>query len=424
MPAFSDADFSGCMFIGAGGADLQSVLRLSHLLPQRPLGGAEDAVRGCVVLNATYERGLDARGVQDALLRQVAAVNEFYGRALLNVIGAPEPVRREDFNLASVAPPPPGVLDGSWAQRDYMGVFGQQGGADPSVFGIELRLALRMGEHMLHVRYVFIAAEALATLWALSRGGCLAPRILVTIQSGPLEQRDGPMEALLAALRPPLPTVWVRGQHLEYPPRYNLERVVRAEAAIADPSLTYPVRLGRFAGWRSDLGAEPLFHRPSDRDATKVAAFAFATAPPPPAVVWQRASDDGQRVLRLVPWASSPDDAPPLFVGSARAVRAGTEHGWVSTTWGELGAGSRAAPTHLGLLDGMRLAEQAARERGLTDVAMTPCGLEWEAEAAIEAWLAEPTRPMRLTIYYKSPLDFVVVRGAWRDGAWRTGDGA
>lgn len=427
MPAFTEADFTACMFVGAGGLDLQPLLRLSHLLPTRPLPAPNEglaAESGCVVLNTTYQRGLDLPAVSAALLRQVAATNDFYASELIEVRGAPVVLRREDFGITTVAAPPAGVLGGQWVQRGYMEVFGQHGGAAPSVFALELQLALRTGEGVRHIRYVFIAGESLATFWALSRDGRSSPRIVVTIQSGLLEERDGPMAALLKTMRPPRPAIWVRGRHSQRPPSWAPERTVPAEPAITEASKTYPERLGRFAGWRSDVGAASLFHQPSDRDPTKIAAFAFAASTPPVPVPWQRSSADGQRVVRLVPWTNSPDEVPPLFVGSKRAVQAVAAHGWSCATWRELNPSSHGAATYVGLLDGMLLAEQAACGRELSHVAMTPCGLECEAEPAVSAWLAASDRPMQLDIQYKSPLDFAVVRGAWRDGDWSYDDDA
>lgn len=213
-----------------------------------------------------------------------------------------------------------------------MEVFGQYGHASSDVFGVELRLTIRFYQSIRHIRYVFVAGETLASFWALSRNGRSSPRILVTIQSGPLEEPDGPMEALLAAMRPPRPTIWVRGRHQRRARGFAFAGDMDAERAIATPSTTYPVRLGRFAGWRSDVGADSPFFQPSDRDPANVAAFAFARSAPPPAMVWQVHSTTGERVVRLVPWTSSPDEKPPLYVGSNRSVQAAKKREWDCVT--------------------------------------------------------------------------------------------
>lgn len=80
MSAFTEEDFAASMLIGAGGLDLQPLLRLSHLLPTRPLSALNDglpAESACVVLNITYQQGLGLDHVGPSILQQITATNKF-----------------------------------------------------------------------------------------------------------------------------------------------------------------------------------------------------------------------------------------------------------------------------------------------------------------------------------------------------------
>ena len=261
----SAPDFEASAFIAGGGDDLQPLLRLSQFLPDRPvqLDGRQRAAR--MFINATYERDVPVEPDMAALNQRLENLDRWYCTGALRLVRGPTPLRRRDIEAWAL--PPPAGLFGRFDRVAYQAAFD---GFLPSACELLFERGL-WGERRL-LRVIYMRAEALATLWALSHGGRIAPRVLVSIQTGPLEEVDGPLDRLLGRFTGAKPQLWLRGrqeggsQPERYEDRMELHR----------PPVHMPIPAGRWDFWDTELGVPSRYHRPPGRDPMRTQVTGWA----------------------------------------------------------------------------------------------------------------------------------------------------
>ena len=375
MTRLTTTDFTACAFLAGVGDDLQPLLRLSHLLTPQPIPADPAGRSARLFVNVTYEGDIPAQPDLVALQQRLAIVDEHYAPGALRLVSGPTPVARHEFD-ASVLPPPPGLL-GPFGALPYTKAFDARAPA-----ACELLFERNVwGERRL-LRVIYIRGEALATLWALSHGGLAAPTVLVTVQTGPLEEAGGPMERMLERFGASLPRLWLRGRH---PDRWGfLAREDRA--ALATPSVTMPRCVGHWPWWDGELGVPHRYHQPVDRDPTQAVVLGYAPDEQVSVKVDIERFGDGDRTGALCAGGVSTAKRDALTVIDRE--RRPFSHGAVDRVvigWDELRARALPPGVHLPPMPiqrGLELAAAAAQARGLPRVVAEAACFEDEIATA------------------------------------------
>lgn len=221
----TDPELSASVYYGAAGIDIQPLLRFGDL--------ATDFIYVNAGLNCEDFLG----GVRHCV-RQLSLEHPGLLRLIdvLKVLPPPGPflIPFPDFMHAG--------------QRDmYIQSFGAYS-QDAGTCSLLLTFELRIGSNCRNLRLWHLNGEAIATYDRLFLRRKLAPKVLITIQSGLLERPSYIMDAMLSSSRI-RPKVWVRGIWSN-----SAVEWYHTMPDVFDPIGIYDLKIWEARGWNADFG--------------------------------------------------------------------------------------------------------------------------------------------------------------------------
>jgi hypothetical protein len=203
-------DFAESAFLAGNGTDLQPLLRLNHLLKTIPIPGMDGVVASTFV-STTVGDPLNLEALKTAIkgkLRTLATIEP----SCLEIVGEPRQLMRHELDVGALKDPDDLFTDSE--RRAYIEQLVRPNAGNSWAAEVIFERGKGTGRF---IRFIHIGGEALATLAALSHEGEFTPKIIVTVQTGPLEEPDGPLARMLSRFTNK-PEIWVRGRwaHHDY----------------------------------------------------------------------------------------------------------------------------------------------------------------------------------------------------------------
>jgi hypothetical protein len=202
--------FAESALLAGNGTDLQPLLRLNHLLTPMPVPGKEKMV-AVTFVSATAGTPFTLDELNIAIKSKLEKLADLEQDCLV-IKEESRLLTRDDLDAGPV------TLEFELLDRiereNYTNQLTNPYAKHSWAAEIIFERGLGSG---LFIRFIHIGGEALATLWALSHGGEFTPKIIVTVQTGALEEPSGPLAKMLKQFKRQ-PELWVRGRwaHRDY----------------------------------------------------------------------------------------------------------------------------------------------------------------------------------------------------------------
>lgn len=196
--------FAESAFLAGNGTDLQPLLRLNHLLKPMPIPGMENMV-AVTFVSGTAGAPFNLDELKTAINKKLKKLTELEPNCLV-MVGEPREVTESELDAGTVK------LEFELLNRIEREKYTEQLSTPYARRSWAAEVIFERGEGTgRFIRFIHIGGEALATLWALSHGGEFTPKIIVTVQTGPLEEPSGPLARMMARFKHK-PQIWVRGR--------------------------------------------------------------------------------------------------------------------------------------------------------------------------------------------------------------------
>lgn len=185
--------FQDSLFYPAAGTDLQPLIRFSHLTDLFIYPTVSE-------LYPTFESYVEV------IDRKLERLND-YAPGALRRVGDVRPISRGDIEAVS----PSGIEVFSERDReDYEKAFARLRDSG-DCWGVSMHFERKIGDLVRKLTLYVLHGEGLATYAAMSHNGQCPCKIMVTINSGVMEEPEGFLEKLMLR-HPYVPVFWVRGK--------------------------------------------------------------------------------------------------------------------------------------------------------------------------------------------------------------------
>jgi hypothetical protein len=214
--------FAESVFLAGNGTDLQPLLRLNHLLTPMPVPGKEN-MAAVTFVSATAGTPFNLDELKTAIQSKLKKLADLEHDCLV-IAEEPRLLTREDLDAGPIN------LEVELLNRIEREKYTEQLAIPYAKHSWAAEIIFERGVGTgRFIRFIHIGGEALATLSALSHGGEFTPKIIVTVQTGPLEEPSGPLARMLTQFKRQ-PELWVRGRwaHRDFAThRYEYQRLGR-----------------------------------------------------------------------------------------------------------------------------------------------------------------------------------------------------
>jgi hypothetical protein len=196
--------FAESAFLAGNGTDLQPLLRLNHLLTPMPVPGKEN-MAAVTFVSATAGTPFNLDELKTAIQSKLEKLAELEQDCLV-ITEEPRVLSRDDLDAGPVN------LEVDLLNRIEREKYTEQLAIPYAKHSWAAEVIFERGVGTgRFIRFIHIGGEALATLLALSHGGEFTPKIIVTVQTGLLEEPSGPLARMLTQFNRQ-PELWVRGR--------------------------------------------------------------------------------------------------------------------------------------------------------------------------------------------------------------------